>query len=223
VTLSQSSLANSQLRYDITVRNPSAVLASSVVIANRLPAGADFVSATKGGAVTGSQVKWAPGTLAAGGTWSGSYIVVPLSAAPAAGPVPDPAAAPSDSQEVTAAPGAGDAPSLASIAISKTPKNQQIVSGGTATFTIAVTNTGDVRLKSPAGTLKYRPVVLTLWVWREPSSVAPSADDLVLTRAGEVVMIQSASGETLIVGPRASDTGDRPAGTGFVIAEGDTR
>jgi hypothetical protein len=66
-------------------------------------------------------------------------------------------------------------------------------------------------------------VLLTLWVWREPSSVAPSADDLVLTRAGEVVMIQSASGETLIVGPRTSDTGERPAGTGFVIAEGDTK
>lgn len=66
-------------------------------------------------------------------------------------------------------------------------------------------------------------IVLALWVWREPSSVAPSPDELVLTRAGEVVMIQSASGGTLIVGPRTSDSGDRPAGTGFVIAEGDTR
>lgn len=66
-------------------------------------------------------------------------------------------------------------------------------------------------------------VVLTLWVWRQPSSVAPSAGDLVLTRAGEVVMIQSASGETLILGPRASATGHRPAGTGFVIVEGDTK
>lgn len=66
-------------------------------------------------------------------------------------------------------------------------------------------------------------VVITLWVLRQPSSVAPSTDDLVLTRAGEVVMIQSASGETLILGPRTSDTADRPAGTGFVIAEGDTK
>ena len=66
-------------------------------------------------------------------------------------------------------------------------------------------------------------VVFTLWVWREPSSVAPSADDLVFTRAGEVVMIQSGSGETLILGPRTSDTGDRPTGTGFVIVEGDTK
>ena len=66
-------------------------------------------------------------------------------------------------------------------------------------------------------------VVLTLWVWREPSSVAPSADDLVLTRAGEVVMIQSASGETLISGRGRRPAGDRPAGTGFVIAEGDTK
>ena len=65
--------------------------------------------------------------------------------------------------------------------------------------------------------------VLAFWVWREPSSVAPSADDLVFTRAGEVVMIQSASGETLILGPRTSDAGDRPAGTGFVIVEGDTK
>jgi hypothetical protein len=66
-------------------------------------------------------------------------------------------------------------------------------------------------------------ILSALWVSREPSSVAPSADDLVLTRAGEVVMIQSASGETLILGPRTSATGDRPAGTGFVIAEGDTK
>jgi len=66
-------------------------------------------------------------------------------------------------------------------------------------------------------------VVLTLWVWREPSSVVPPTDDLVFTRAGEVVMIQSASGETLILGPRTSDTSHRPAGTGFVIVEGDTK
>ncbi len=66
-------------------------------------------------------------------------------------------------------------------------------------------------------------VVLTLWVLREPSSVAPSTDDLVLTRAGEVVMIQSGSGETLILGPSAPANRDRPAGTGFVIAEGDAR
>ena len=66
-------------------------------------------------------------------------------------------------------------------------------------------------------------ITLAFWVWREPSSVAPSADDLVFTRAGEVVMIQSASGETLILGPRTSDTGDRPTGTGFVIVEGDTK
>ena len=66
-------------------------------------------------------------------------------------------------------------------------------------------------------------ITLAFWAWREPSSVAPSADDLVFTRAGEVVMIQSASGETLILGPRTSDTGDRPTGTGFVIVEGDTK
>jgi len=66
-------------------------------------------------------------------------------------------------------------------------------------------------------------VVFALWVSRESPSIAPPADDLVLTRAGEVVMIQSASGETLILGPRASATGDRPAGTGFVIVEGDTK
>jgi hypothetical protein len=66
-------------------------------------------------------------------------------------------------------------------------------------------------------------VVFALWVSRESPSVAPPADALVLTRAGEVVMIQSASGETLILGPRATATGDRPAGTGFVIVEGDTK
>jgi hypothetical protein len=46
---------------------------------------------------------------------------------------------------------------------------------------------------------------------------------LVLTRAGDVVMIQSASGETWIVGPRRPGDVDRPAGMGFVIAEGDTK
>jgi len=66
-------------------------------------------------------------------------------------------------------------------------------------------------------------VVLTLWVLREPSSVAPSTDDLVLTRAGDVVMIQSASGETVIFGPGASADLDRRPGTGFVLAEGDTK
>jgi hypothetical protein len=66
-------------------------------------------------------------------------------------------------------------------------------------------------------------IMLAVWVSREPSSVSPPADDLVLTRAGEVVMIQTASGETVIFGPGASTGLGRRPGTGFVIVEGDTK
>ena len=61
-------------------------------------------------------------------------------------------------------------------------------------------------------------LVCALWMGRQSSLVRPPAD-LVLTRAGDVVMIQSASGETLILGPRRPG-GTRRPGSGFVIVEG---
>ena len=66
-------------------------------------------------------------------------------------------------------------------------------------------------------------LVCALWVARRQPSVQLHEDDFVLTRAGEVVLIQSASGDAWILGPRRPGDERRQAGTGFVIAEGDTK
>lgn len=67
-------------------------------------------------------------------------------------------------------------------------------------------------------------LLCALYVARQQAPVPRSpSDDLVLTRAGAVVMLQTASGETLILGPRKADDAGRPAGTGFVIVEEDAK
>jgi hypothetical protein len=66
-------------------------------------------------------------------------------------------------------------------------------------------------------------LICALCVARQQAPVPrPLNEDFVFTRAGDVVMIQSASGETLILGPRKAGN-VHPAGTGFVIVEGDTK
>jgi len=66
-------------------------------------------------------------------------------------------------------------------------------------------------------------LLCALWVARQQVPVQPTADGLVVTRAGEVVLIQSASGEAWILGPRRPGDAGRQAGVGFVIAEGEAR
>jgi hypothetical protein len=65
-------------------------------------------------------------------------------------------------------------------------------------------------------------LVGALWVGRHQLGRPAPTDDIVLTRAGNVVMIQSRSGETWILGPEVAPDPAR-AGTGFVIVEGDSR
>ena len=64
-------------------------------------------------------------------------------------------------------------------------------------------------------------LVCALWVVRQQAPRERPAD-LILTRAGEVVMFESRSGEIWILGPEAApDPAKR--GTGFVIVEGEPK
>ena len=69
VSVSQTNAANvfagNNITYGITVTNNTASAASGVTVADTLPAGATFVSATGGGVNTSGTVNWTVGTLAA--------------------------------------------------------------------------------------------------------------------------------------------------------------
>lgn len=94
IGLSQSSPEQGRLLYAITVFNPlNNPVASSLVITNPLPAGVTFVSASEGGSLQGSEVRWEVASLAGGGSWNGSYTVqLPATAQGASGTALHPAA-----------------------------------------------------------------------------------------------------------------------------------
>ena len=129
VRLSQSEQAGGQLQYTIDVKNPNTQIASSVVVTNPLPSGVDFVSASSGGALAGSEVKWTPGALVAGAWWHGSYTVTLKTGVATTAALDLSALDQPDNQ------------------VRQTPDSPQVSSGGTATFTSAVTVTG----KPPGG------------------------------------------------------------------------
>jgi uncharacterized repeat protein (TIGR01451 family) len=150
VSLSQKEQTGGQLRYDITVVNPSTQIASSVVINNPVPAGTAYDSATNGGTLIGSVVKWAPGTLGPGIEWHGSYTVTISSPLNTADQLSSPPLAAGDPRRATGAlitnaahvtPLELPAADHPDIQISKAPDTRQVISGGTAKFTSAVTDT----------------------------------------------------------------------------------
>ena len=66
VTMAATEVPVGKLRYDLTVRNPSGLTASSVVVSAPVPEGMSFVTADHDGRLNGEQVRWEVGTLAAG-------------------------------------------------------------------------------------------------------------------------------------------------------------
>ena len=67
--------AGATLTYTIAYANNGNTSATGVVLTDRVPANATFVSATNGGALSGSTITWMPGTLAAGGSGSAQVVV----------------------------------------------------------------------------------------------------------------------------------------------------
>lgn len=61
-----------------------------------------------------------------------------------------------------------------------------------------------------------------VYLTRPPATPLGTPDDLVITRAGDLVLIQNASGDAWILGPRVPPDPAR-VGTGFVIVEGESQ
>lgn len=60
------------------------------------------------------------------------------------------------------------------------------------------------------------------YLTRHPAAPAGTPDDLTMTRAGDLVLIQNTSGDAWILGPRVAPDPAR-VGKGFVIVEGDSQ
>ncbi|HKO94865.1 MAG TPA: DUF11 domain-containing protein, partial [Polyangiaceae bacterium] len=70
-----ASVSSSTLTYTLTYANSGPGVADGAVITDPVPAGATFVSATNGGVLAGSVVRWNLGNLAAGASGSVSFDV----------------------------------------------------------------------------------------------------------------------------------------------------
>ncbi|MGB2984152.1 MAG: hypothetical protein WBC63_09910, partial [Candidatus Bipolaricaulia bacterium] len=141
--------------FTITLTNNGPDLATEVWIEDILPAGITFVS-TLGvyDPVTGL---WDAGGILAGGTTS-LQITATVDVGTGGQTITNTATLAAVDQEDSDPTNNSDSASITvpainpAISISKTPATQQVVTGGTATFTIVVTNTGDVPLTDVAVT-----------------------------------------------------------------------
>ncbi|MSU57437.1 MAG: tandem-95 repeat protein [Pedosphaera sp.] len=137
--------AGANFDYTITVTNLGPTAANSVTVTDALPASVTFVSASAGGALSGSQVVWSDiGSLAAGGTTNLTLTVT----APANGasltntasvgsPTPDPTAT-----NNTTPPVFTTVTAVADLSVSKTGPAASPLPGANFNYTITVANAG---------------------------------------------------------------------------------
>ena len=138
-------VAGGLLTYTLDYGNSGNADATAVVISDAVPARTTFVSATAGGTLSGTTVTWAPGILAAGGTGSVEMVVRVDS------PLPHNSIITNGSYSITSTetgPVNGSAittsvNSAPGLQISKTHAPDPVPMGGTLTYTIDYSNTGN--------------------------------------------------------------------------------
>ena len=177
---SQQILSGGTADFTITVENTGDVALTNVAVTDALAPACDN---TVGALAVGEVVTYT--CSLAGVTADFTNVADVVGSHPATGPVSD-----SDAADVDVVAPAID--------IQKTPDSQQILSGGTADFTITVENTGDVALNNVAVS----------------DALAPACDNTVgALAAGQTVSYTcSLAGVTADFTNTASVTGDDPAG-----------
>src|SRR5438093_76531 len=192
--------AGGNLTYTLSYSNTGNANATGVVLTDTVPANTTFVSATAGGTLASGVVTWSPGNLAAGA--SGSVQMVVRVASPLAnGTSITNGTYGIDSNETTAVNGAAVSTTVTSaplLAVSKTDSPDPVAAGGSLTYTLSYSNTGNANATG---------VVLTDTVPANTTFVSATAGG---TLAGGVVtwslcnLAAGATGSVQMVVPVAS-------------------
>src|SRR5262249_31980905 len=129
-----------QVTFTFSYGNAGSRTAEGVTISATVPGSADFVSASPGGALNGTNVEWPIGTLLAGATGEVSFTVAahnPL----APNTLVDSTATISDAQALTAAATASSrVVSLPQYSLAKVDDPDPVAAGGTLVYTISYAN-----------------------------------------------------------------------------------
>ncbi|HKQ62502.1 MAG TPA: trypsin-like peptidase domain-containing protein [Candidatus Polarisedimenticolaceae bacterium] len=137
--------AGADLSYQLSYANTGSAAATNVVLVDTVPAHSRFVSATGGGALSGAQVVWNLGTLAAGASGSVGLVVRVDSPLPGGSSIANtsysidssetaPSAGPPRVTAVTSAP---------VLSVSKTATPNPVSAGGQLTYTLSYRNDGN--------------------------------------------------------------------------------
>src|SRR5207247_1558561 len=137
--------AGGTITYTLGYSNTGNSGATGVVLSDTIPVNTTFVSATGGGALSAGIVTWSIGSLAAGG--SGSVQLVVRVASPlASGTVITDGTYSIDSVEIAPVSGAAITTTVTStpvLAVTATDAPDPVVAGGTITYTLSYSNTGN--------------------------------------------------------------------------------
>src|SRR5437867_1294624 len=137
--------AGGNLTYTLSYSNTGNANATGVVLTDTVPANTTFVSATAGGTLASGVVTWSPGNLAAGA--SGSVQMVVRVASPLAnGTSITNSTYGIDSNETAPVAGAAVSTTVSSapiLAVSKTDSPDPVAAGGSLTYTLSYSNTGN--------------------------------------------------------------------------------
>jgi len=136
--------AGANLTYTLSYSNPGNANATSVVIADTIPANTSFVSATGGGTLSGSIVSWSVASLAAGGSGSVT-LTVKVNSPLANGTVIHNQTYSITSAQTTSVSGTDDTTTVTSapiLSIGSTDAPDPVLAGANLTYTLSYSNLG---------------------------------------------------------------------------------
>src|SRR5438093_1184342 len=137
--------AGGNLTYTLSYSNTGSARATGVVITDSVPANTTFVSATAGGTLASGVVTWSVGNLAAGASGS-AQLVVRVASPLANGTSITNGTYGIDSNETAPVSGAAVSTTVSSaplLSVSKTDSPDPVAAGGTLTYTLSYSNTGN--------------------------------------------------------------------------------
>ncbi|MFM9958584.1 MAG: hypothetical protein ACKVZJ_10945 [Phycisphaerales bacterium] len=132
--------AGRTISYGITVTNTGDAPAAMTMLEDALPAGTSFVSATDGGALQGSTVVWNLGTLAAKASKKVTLVVNPTTQ----GTITNTATAKATCATPVSASCKTEVRGVPGVLLEVVDDPDPIVAGSTSTYTVRVTNQGQV-------------------------------------------------------------------------------
>ncbi|MEZ4417320.1 MAG: SdrD B-like domain-containing protein [Gemmatimonadota bacterium] len=220
-----TALAGDTVTYVVTTRNDGPADADAVVVSDSLPAGAVFVAASRGGALSAGQVRWPALTrLTAGASVVDSLrVVLPsegtwldIASATSANPDPDP----TNNDGSTPVQRVTTVTQRVDVSLEKRLLSATLAVGGTAQYELIVSNVGSVPTQGPVTVVDTLPAALSFqsatglgWTCADagqvvtcstPGPLPPGESSMVSVSA----LVIGASGESVVNTATVSTLGD---------------